>query len=495
MNASFCTRTGHCKQFLFLFCSALLVRCLLFFFFVIHEERYQQPDSMDYHNCALGLYWGTGMHRADNLTPIFWRTPGYPLYLAVFYVLFPETKTGFKDWKSAHVAALLVQILLCSCIPFLIFMLAWLLTRQSFIAKTAAWISVFHPGFVFASMHLLTEGLAIIFFLLFLYFFYQQINSGRFSLSRLLMAALSLGFYTWMRPMGQFVAVVSIGIMLFFGAGRVLARFKKMLFFFVFFALSIAPWYVRNYNLTGQWFFCPMSGPYLNSFCAPKIIRTTQGLTLEQSIRLLYATASERARKATQLLQGTGYLLARETICSSVAWPIIKEYPWLFIKDWIREVTKTTFDLYSYQFAALAANSFRYDPLEEFLTDKLAACLYAQAMPWWMRVVNYLELIYATTLWIGLLAGVWLCLFKPLFNWLYNRENSQFFLDFSSIWWQTVLLVGAVLIMTGGFGYARLRLPVEPLMIIVSLLWWQTIIAHYHKTKKSSCKPMAYDAD
>jgi hypothetical protein len=469
---------AHKKQFLLLFCASFIIRLFFFFAYIIDDERYQQPDSMDYHNCALGLYWGTGMHRADNLTPIFWRTPGYPLYLAAFYKLFPHAKTGFKDWKAAHIAAIVVQIFLCSFIPLFIFLLAQLLTHQRFVATTAAWISVFHPGFVLASMYILTEGLAVIFFLLFLYYFYQQLRTAKFSLTHLFLAALFLGMYAWMRPMGQFVTVVSVGIMLFFGNDQFYIRLKKALLFFLFFALSIFPWYLRNYTLTGQWFFCPMSGPYLNSFCAPKIVRSVKGLSLEQSIRLLYGIASQKAEAAQKALQGTRYVLARETICGSVAWPIIKEYPWLFIKDWMREVTKTTFDLYSYQLAAIAANTFRYDPLEEFLTDKIAACLYGQTMPWWMRIVSYLELIYAIALWIGLFCGAWVFMLKPCLDWLCHKELLPERVYLSKTWWQVMPLVIAVLMMTGGFGYARLRLPVEALMIVLSLTWWFKTTSH-----------------
>ncbi len=500
------------KRHLFLlFFAALIIRCFVFFAFVQYEGRYQQADSMDYHNCAIGLWWGTGMHMADSHEPIFWRTPGYPLYLALFYTLFPEKKTGFADWRKAHTAAIVVQIILSSLIPILLWLLAMALTNSSILALLLAWISVLHPGFVLASTYILTEGLAVVLFLLFLVFFYKQLRAvgeQNFSRLSLLSAALFLAAYTWMRPMGQFVAVVAICILFSFSRDQWKLRMRKVLWFALIFFAAIAPWYVRNHNLTGHWFFCPMSGPYLNSFCAPKIVRTVKEVPLEFAIRLLYKIATERAERARKELEGTGYVLARETICGSIAWPLIKEYPLIFIRDWTKEVLKTTFDLYSYQFVAMTNGSFRYDPLEEFLSEKLAACLYKEGVPWWIRLVSYLELIYEILLWIGLLAGAWLFMLWPLYpghpeyrasRGVSKDSSIQFAqklhksltmngLDISQLhllWWQVAPFIGAVLIMTGGFGYARLRLPVEGLMIILSLTWW---LYRVHDTKHQSLK-------
>jgi hypothetical protein len=465
------------KQASLLFITAFLVRLTVFWWYVQHDARYQQPDSMDYHNCTLGIVLGTGMHRADTMEPIFWRTPGYPAYLAPFYYLWRGSDTGFKDWSIAHRAAIFVQIIICSLIPILVWLLAYLLTNNCTLASIAAWITVFHPGFVLASTYILTEGIAVFLFLLFLLFFYHQLRAtdvtGRRHFSRLMLisAALTLGAYTWMRPMGEFVAITALLLMLLFCKSPWSLRLRNMVLFATFFWLSLAPWYVRNHALTGQWFFCPMSGPYLNSFSAPKIVRTVNGISLEDSIRLLYSLAHKRVDEARQALAGSGYKLARETVCGAIAWPIIQAYPWIFIRDWLREVIKTTFDLYAYQFVAMANNTFRYDPLEEFLGEKIAACLYAGSIPWWLRSICYAELLYALWLWLGLLAGAWSYMFWPIVQHI-HKKATLVSTHLQLLWWQITPFIGAVLIMTGGFGYARLRLPIEGLMIILSLTWW-----------------------
>lgn len=463
------------KHLFYLFLAALAVRLLFFLGYVSHETHYQQPDSMDYHNSALCLYYGAGMYRIDTHEPIFWRTPGYPFYLSFFYTLFPSKKFGFDHWSTAHFWALIVQILLCSLVPLLVAHLALILTYSPKIALISGWVVVFHIGFVLASMYLLTEGLAVLLFIMFLCSLYQAMRSEYFLTMTIIIAALTLGAYTWIRPMGQFVAIAVTGIWIMLGQGNWFTRFRKSLLFLAVFLLTIAPWYIRNHALTGHWFFCPMSGPYLNSFCAPKILRTIRGIPLEQCIRILHRQATQRIQQAQRDAAKTGYVVSKEWECNAIALPIIKEHPWLFLKDWTREVIKTTLDLYSYQLAALAAGTFKYDPLEEFLTEKLAACLYQQAMPWWMRIICYFEVLFSLILWIGIFGGIVRFMIMPFFH---RNHVSIYIQQLHKLWWQTIPLIIAVLWMTGGFGYARLRLPIEALLIIMGLTWWIHTSSH-----------------
>lgn len=149
------------KNLAVLFIAAFLVRAITFQTYIQHNERYKQPDSMDYHNSAIGITVGTGMHRPDTLKPIFWRTPGYPLFLSFFYSWFGVRSSQFATNRPAQVTALWTQIILASFIPLLIFALINMLTGILAIAWMTAWISVFHLGMVLSSTHLLTESLAL----------------------------------------------------------------------------------------------------------------------------------------------------------------------------------------------------------------------------------------------------------------------------------------------------------------------------------------------
>lgn len=146
------------KNLTCLFIAALLLRAATFFFYVQHEERYCQADSNDYHHAALSVGLGHGMTKLNNGQPIFWRTPGYPLYLSWFYKHFGIKSGIFTDNMKAQKTALWIQLILTSVIPIIIFFLALSLTGILSIAWITAWISVFHLGLILASTFFSDRG-------------------------------------------------------------------------------------------------------------------------------------------------------------------------------------------------------------------------------------------------------------------------------------------------------------------------------------------------
>jgi len=462
----------NAKNLSILFLAAFLVRACTFYFYVQHEDRYHQADSNDYHVGALTVALGYGMIKPGG-QPVFWRTPGYPLYLSAFYKLFGLKSGAFEDNAPAQKAALWLQLFLCSLIPIIIFYLALSLIGILNIAWITAWISVFHVGMVLSSVYLLTEGLTLIFFYLFLLFFYKSFRAiGEYSADtsswkkNLFIAALLLGAATWIRPMGEFVSIACAFLILLFAQDSFKNKLKKIgLFLFVFYA-CLVPWYIRNYQLTGKLFFCPMFGTYLNAFVAPKILRITHNITFEQAWRYLQNTAGQNAMQQLSASQATGIFLVPEHFALATAMPIIKEHPFLALKVWMPEVLKTAFDLYSFQLIALANNFFKYDPLEEFLPEKIAATLYAKPAPWWMRIICWLDFLFTVWLWLSLFAGLIIFWIMPLIK---RFQVSPAIKNMAGFWLKTAFLTGSIMFMTGGFGYARLRLPVEPLMIIAAL--------------------------
>jgi hypothetical protein len=477
-------------HFFLIFCAAFLIRSITFHWYVQHEERYCQPDSNDYHAAAWCITKGYGMHY-PNGRPMFWRTPGYPAYLSLFYDKYQYTNGTFAEHVSEHKTAIWFQIFLCSLLPLLMFYLAFILTKSNPIAWLASLISVVHLGFVLASTFLLTDALASLFFILFLVCLYQSFSLGNFILKKeplkatpgtryLIFAALSLAIYTWMRPMGQFVALACIPLFVF-SAGSWKIIFKKIAYFFIIFAACLFPWFWRNYQLTGKWFFCPLFGLYLNCFNAPKILARVEHIPLPDAHKKLAIAASYATGFEYEQLkrENPDKVVVGEMVHLQTALPLIKEHPWYFLYDWITEVTKTTFDLYASQLVAFAANCFKWDPIVEYLDEKIAKCLYAQPMSWLMRTLAWVEFLSVILLWMGILGGVLFFMCIPLI-----KKQTALFQTYGLLWIKTGIVIGAVLMQTGGFGYARLRLPIEPLMLILGITFWWWILTQ--KTNKET---------
>lgn len=471
---------------------AFILRSALFYYYVQHEGRYHQADSPDYHHCALFIALGNGMSRIDNDQPIFWRTPLYPLYLSAFYKFNGMTSASFSANSSAHKQALWVQIAISSFIPLLMFYLALLLTGSIGLSWIAAWISAFHLGFILASTFLLTEALSLPFFMLFLFFFYRSFTLYGESKSRaikvydVILAALNLAIYTWMRPNGQFMAVVAIIIMLCAQSSWRDKLVRGVLVFALVFWGAISPWYVRNYNLTGHWFYCPMFGPYIHAFCASRALAKASGKDLNECLKYLGMALHTKLTQEHERLakQGLGYYPSRELVALDIALPILKKYPWYVAPEWIREVCNTGFDMYCPQLVRFANNSFQADPPIEYLTDKYKDSLYRVPMHWFMRSVCYADFIF--TLWelLGLIGGLFIFLVWPLFVGFHSDYERKI----SVLWLKAGMMIGALIFMTGGYGYARLRLPVEPLMIILALTFWAWVVTFFYAKTSNSRK-------
>jgi hypothetical protein len=463
-------------QLWYLFCAAFIVRALFFYCFMLQTTadhiHYHQADSNDYHLGALCIALGNGMSTPGNNQPMFWRTPGYPAYLAWFYNLHGIRSGDFNENHAAQRMALWVQLLLCSFIPLIILYLAHLLTRSWPIAWLSSIIAVFHIGLVLASTYLLTEGIGMIFFYLFLLFLFKLLlDPSPHWVATCLMTTLMLSIFTWIRPMGEFVGILTMLLIAGAAPGTWQKRIVKSVSFAAPFFISLLPWYIRNYRLTGQWFYCPLSGIYLNVFCAPKILRRTMNIPLIDAWKYTQQQARHLIEKAYANLQGTA-LHVSPLLSKKIAVPIIVAYPLYFCLDWIKEACKTAFDLYSSQLTAYAKGTFWFDPLEEFVTEKIAECLWAQVMPFWMRSICRAEMLFSIIVWLGLLGGLWHFVLAPLYRMQPLTADAW---RVQRVWILSALITSAIIGMTGGFGYARLRLPVEPLMFILSLQSWATL--------------------
>jgi len=479
----------HILHFSALVLVAFVLRAAVFHWYIQYEERYNQPDSPGYHLAGLCIAYGHGMTRPDTKMPIFWRTPGYPWYLSHFFKKHPPVNSTFEACKDAHLASIWLQILLTSLIPLFVFFLALTLTQSTIISWIVAWISAFHMGFVLASTFLLTDALAQLFFVLFLLCFFRGLKLWREKVTGckpflwVTGAALSLSIYTWMRPMGQFVALAALILMLF-AQGNWKSKLTKIVLFIALFGATIAPWFIRNHRLTGHWTFCPLFGLYFNVFNAPKILARINNCKLEDAHKQLTMDAGKLTYQKMIELQKTKspYVVCGEMVCLQTALPLLLAHPFYFMYDWCVEVAKTTFDLYASQLVALYNNCFKWDPIVEFLDEKIKECLYKKPLPMSLRILAWFEFMASILIWLGIIAGFYIFTIKTLFNW---KSINQHIKNYGLLWLTCLYMIGAVVGQTGGFGYARLRIPVEPLILILAVTFWYYVYKQYQKKATS----------
>jgi len=190
-----------------------------------------ESDLLDYFILAQSLLHGSFSY---NGVPNLGRTPGYPLLLA------PAVWSG-------HVIAfgILENIALAVLSAWMLWRVAEYLFPGTAVATWAVLLYCFEPvGFLYSTL-LLSESLFCALFLLFVWLIIRFLHEP--SSRTLVAAALVLGAATYTRPVTLYLAVWLIPFFLLFPRGLPLRqRLLKTAAFGAAFAISVAPWFVRN---------------------------------------------------------------------------------------------------------------------------------------------------------------------------------------------------------------------------------------------------------
>ena len=420
-----------------IFLAALLVRLLFFFFFLIDNPCQLLFDSGHYHAMALHLLKQGAFCDVQGVHD-FYRLPGYPFFLAACYWLF----------GPSPVAALLVQLVLAACIPVQV----WYLVQSIIKARTwpawwAAGIAVLHAGLVIFSGLVMTETLFTLLFLGALQAVVALWHAPGWRAAML--AGLLLGACNLVRPLVFVPWVVALLLAALLNAAW-RHRVMHATLFLAGWALPVGCWLLRNWLLTGFWFLHTLSGPHLLNHGAARVYAMAHQVPHEQAQRAVQAVVPRLAAATPQ-----EELVKQAMVTEATASAILQEYPLQTLKLALLNVAKTVGALYSAELLCIdsggqlpsydgSCNLWRRAQRFLFPTTNSAA----------VRMICWLEIIYQVLFLIGVVGFV---LTRP---WWSERLRLH------------VLLLGicmAMLATTAICGFARLRLPIEPILIMVAL--------------------------
>jgi hypothetical protein len=442
---------------------ALIMRLIFFFAFICHGTNAWLPfDSDQYYRIAQNISVGNGICLMPGV-PQMYRLPGYSLFLAAGLHL-GTIKT-----------ILLFQLVLSCFIPILIFVLALQLHFSISSARCAALLSCMHAGFITYAGMVATETIFLIFLLLFFITFLPCIRVRwcssivQPSMLRMISSGVLLGIVSLIRPMGHYLFILSLVMLLFGASVRAWCTYAGALM--VGWGIVVAPWLIRNFLLTGVLLFHSLPGLHFLQYTAAYIIMERDHCSYGDARPLLMRQRDMAIaqREACTHRPLTEY----ESCCCAqhLATSYIGKYPRLFIKTACVQMFKTCCGLYAAQ------------PL---MTDAEQWPSYTYATTTWTKIKRFLFpsvrhqsliffIYYELFLWFLLVIGLCGACVGAWYDKIFLCALVKT-IPFA------LLFIGITL----AYGCARLRLPVEPFIVIFSGAGWLWLRGQWLRKKNIS---------
>ncbi len=208
------------------------------------------PDPLDYRLAALNMieYHIFSLAPAGFDAPQLLRTPVYPTLLAGTYLL--DGETGF--------VMILLQSVLLITMGWLLFKLLIRFRVPENAALILTTFYLFEPLQWLYTLQTMTETVAS--FLVILLLAGALLGKGINTIPRAALFGFGLGLLMFEKPSAE-MWIPFLLLLVFVATGSVRVRFLRAAVAIFFLLLTLTPWLVRNYNLTGH-VVLSSSGPY-----------------------------------------------------------------------------------------------------------------------------------------------------------------------------------------------------------------------------------------
>ena len=470
------------KTFLFfLLFLSLLVRSLFFVFFLSKNGNFRNmhsSDSYQYTDIALQIARGKGISISNcsptslcdwhqdffflpeiykgekiekpQVTPVFYRIPGYPLFISLFYYLFGQD----------NIIVLWVQLILSAFLAILIFLLSLALFPANILAaKVSSIFAALYFGFVLYSGTLMTESLFLICLVPFFILFFKSFNLFfcgpnylMFSGKRMFFAGIFLGLASLIRPLG-FCLIILSGLMFLFSRFNWREKLKGNFLLFVGWFLIVSWWLLRNLLLTGYLFFHTLAGRHFFIYPATRIAMRVYDCDYLEAKKIVEKEFVDKILANEERREIRLKEIERSLIAEEISKKYFKMRPYLFIKHSIYHMLQTMFSCHSDDLRWLNLKiSASYNEKASFfknIKNYFLPMLWNNSFIFWV----YLELLFL----IGFFGYLLIALF---------------YFERFCILAKVLPYIFLFIFVTLATGFARLRLPVDPFLIVLSANFW-----------------------
>lgn len=366
------------------------------------------------------------------------RTPGYPLFVALGYSLFGYSNVG----------VILLQILISLLTIFFAFKIALSLANKSIGVITAGLMALDVLSFDF-TIRIMAETL-FTFIILLIFLTGIKLIKTRGNLLYALILGILTAAATQIRPINYFLFVFLI---LFFAVYGLVKHWKAAKTILCSVLILIPPiiliggWQYRNYRLTGYSDFSTIANINMYFFRAAGITALQEGKTLQEiQKRFDYGTYYQKLldnkKKMPEILHEW----------NEAGLAIVKQHPWLLAKMQLKGMISVIIR----PGGSAITHIFGYDlnMLQKDLSNSEIADMLGKPF----KISVYAALFYLFVLYAGIM------------SWFINLFKAK---KIDSIYILLLALAAYFILISGGpEGDSRFRIPIMPLLAIISAQGW-----------------------
>ena len=252
------------------------------------------------------------------------------------------------------------------------------------------------------------------------------------------------------RPIGIYTLILSVIILLFSKF-----KLKRSLLLFLGWFLIVCWWLLRNYLLTGFVFFHTLPGKHFLNHTASYVVMKSEGISYNQAKEKLGAELSDKIK---QLELGCGKSASEIEQCiiaEKLAFKHIKSHPFWAAQFSINNILKTAFTPFSEELFFIEEKINNGGCINIFQRIKIFLS-YGMFNKWLVPIV-FFDIILFLVLWIGFVGFI-----------IISFWNRSLLLQLLKV----LPFITLFIFITLASGFARLRMPAEPLLIMLSGFFW-----------------------
>lgn len=446
------------KQILMVLLGAMLIRSL--FFINVHGKPalILQPDSRMYVSLSDGIMrFGKFVYPDRPDVPETERMPGYPVFIASIRYLLPG---GLLSVSA-------VQILIGSITCVLIYILGEMVLKGA--GFLSGILAVINTGLITYSIFILNDGLFLFFFLLIIILVLKFFKKPTYVLSILI--GLLSGLCSYIRPVViYFPAFVSL-IMLFYlitsSHIKKIEAYLKSITIVAVFLITICPWMIRNYMNYGKFSLQSQAGEHMLQYIVPFVWQYSKGIPFIEGMKRANEIFDEKI-KSQGIANDKSDPFEISDLRVKTALEILKNEPkTAIIKAWVYGMIKNLF--------APSIIDLSY-----LLDIKRPHFFYTKGKTLIERAWNFISSMKGVFSWA--LVGSILVLLISRFIQLLGLFHIFKFKVWEGIFF--LITIGYFLLISGPVGYAKYRLPIEPILIILTVIGIRSLFFNIYQKRK-----------